>query len=161
MEQNKLNELNKIVEECLSQHKGGEKFFDHLDKEIQKEPIINELINMIDNENIIVSGKFGIFFNNYIKSFCSNYNVIVVKGGLRVGKEIDNLSYLKEQICDKEFLFIDDSFYSGITRNVIKTELERLGGKLTKTLVVYDGNKKKDHTVKSLYRYYDNFKEEN
>ena len=127
----------------LEEHKGGEKFFDNLDKNVQQELIIEKLLLSIpiEDEIIIVSGKFG----NYL---------ILVSGGLRVGNKID-LSYIKNYIENKNFIFIDDSFYSGRTRDVIKNELIKYKSNLIKTYVIYDGGKIRDSNVCSLYRYYD------
>jgi len=149
-----LNLLNTIVKECLEQHEGGEKFFDNLDKSIQETSIIYDLYNLIEEDkrnNIIVSGKFGVFFTNL---FHSHPNIILVNGSLRKNNKINDLEYLSNKIKDKNYIFIDDSFYSGKTRNSIKKEIERLDGNLINTYVVYDGSKEKDDTVISLYRYY-------
>ncbi len=149
-----MNLLNTIVKECLEQHEGGEKFFDNLDKSIQETSIIYDLYNLIEEDkrnNIIVSGKFGVFFTNL---FHSHPNIILVNGSLRKNNKINDLEYLSNKIKDKNYIFIDDSFYSGKTRNSIKKEIERLDGNLINTYVVYDGSKEKDDTVISLYRYY-------
>lgn len=156
--------INRMVAECIRQHKGGEKFFDYLDENIRNElSILDELIIKIANNfrsdiNFIVSGRFGkVFINYYSQEFRLNDDqIIVVNGGLRKGVKIDDLSYL--DLKDKNFVFVDDSFYSGKTRNAIKNEIDRLGGKLVKTYVVYDGSKVKDNEVESLFRYYDNYK---
>jgi len=151
-----LNLLDEIVRQCLEQHKGGEKFFDHLDKTIQEIPVVYDLFDSIkhDRKNIIVSGKFGVFFKNL---FSSHPNIIVVSGGLRKNIKIKDLTYLEYKIKTEDYIFIDDSFYSGKTRNAIKNEIERLGGKLINTYVIYDGSIERDISVSSLYRYYDNY----
>lgn len=84
--------------------------------------------------------------------------MICVRGGLRSGNLVDDISYLPLE--GKRVVFLDDSYYLGRTRNVIKEELERNGAKLLKTIVAYDGSKVKDKDVVSLFRYYDNYKEE-
>lgn len=157
--------LNKIVKDCLAQHEGGEKFFDYLDENIRVNMNILDLLSVKfllgnDFDKIVVSGKFGRMFANYYMNdlYTDDAKIIMVNGGLRKDEPIDDLSHLN--IKGKKFIFVDDSFYSGKTRNVIKAEIERLGGKLIQTYVVYDGSKEKDKTVRSLYRYYDNFKEE-
>lgn len=142
----------------LEQHKGGEEFFNHLDIAIQQYPIVYQLLiklNTFRNKEhmysprIIASGKFGRFFRNYFK-----LPDIVVNGDLRKGKTIDDLSYMKEMIKDQDFIFIDDSFYSGKTRMAINNELSKYNGKIIQTFVVYDGSIEKDDTVQSLYRYH-------
>lgn len=145
----------------LEEYEGGEQFFDNLDANIQHETIIYRLLDLIPakHRNIIVSGKFGRFFSNWYNSEI-DYGVtldkiIAVEGGLRKGIKL-NLDYMSNFIRGKEFIFIDDSFYSGKTRDAVKSEIERHSGKLANTYVVYDGSKEKDGTVHSLYRYYDN-----
>jgi len=154
-----MYELDKIVKEMLEQHVGGEIFFDHLDKAIQTTPIINQLYDSIfkyhDDVKIIVSGKFGNFFSNWFTAhFKTDEMIINVNGGLRKGDLIDNLDYLKSYIKDNRYIFLDDSYYSGKTQRAVRNEIERLGGKLVNTFVIYDGSVNKSGDVKSLYRYY-------
>jgi len=154
-----MYELDKIVKEMLEKHIGGEIFFDHLDKAIQTTPIINQLYDSIfeyhDDVKIIVSGKFGNFFSNWFTAtFKTDEMIINVNGGLRTGDLIDNLDYLKSYIKDKKYIFLDDSYYSGKTQRAVRNEIERLGGKLVNTFVIYDGSVNKSKDVKSLYRYY-------
>ena len=155
-----MYELDKIVKEMLEKHIGGEIFFDHLDKAIQTTPIIEQLYNMVEkynyDVNIIVSGKFGTFFGNWytVNTNWADQMIINVNGGLRTGFSIDNLDYLSEYIRNNKFVFLDDSYYSGKTQRAVRNEIERLGGKLINTFVIYDGSVNKSDDVKSLYRYY-------
>jgi len=71
---------------------------------------------------------------------------------LRKGESIIDLSPFN--VYNKNFIFIDDSFYSGKTRNCIDAELQKYDSKIIRTIVCYDGSKEKDDTVSSLYRYY-------
>ena len=161
------SEIDSIVKEIMCRHSGGTAFFDNLDKEIRKPAIIDQIYSYaykyivksgIYCAGLIVSGKFGRFFNNWYNSTTDlesqPMTVIVVNGGIREGASIDNLNYMKSSIYCGNFIFIDDSFYSGDTRNAIKNEIERLGGNLVKTFVIYDGSLIKDNTVESLYRYH-------
>lgn len=154
--------IDKIVEDMIKQHKGGERFFDHLDDIVKNNQSITDmLITLAEHHsglpskdmNIIVSGEFGrLFSNNYQKKFNT---LLVVKGGLRKNIQIDDLSFT--DIKNKEFIFFDDSFYSGKTRNAIENELVKNGAALQCSAVAYDGSKNKDCKVHSLYRYYDNY----
>lgn len=152
--------LDQIIKDMLEQHVGGEKFFDRLDQAIQQKPIIDQLISLFDKHDdlhIICLGNFGRFFVNYLSANYVNEDdcmIIAVNGGLRKGDPIDDLTYIKEALIDQEFIFIDDSFYSGKTRDAVAIELEKHGAKIVRTYVVYDGSKVKDTTVESLYRYY-------
>lgn len=152
-----MQKLDSLVKDMLEEHKGGTAFFDHLDEAIQKdETIVNSFIDMIpDDYGIIGSGKFGRFFLNYFKQQrpAEARTIITVNGGLRKQETIDDLSYLDLQ--HRELIFVDDSFYSGKTRNKVQMEVERNGGLVIATYVLYDGSHEKDETVHSLYRYHD------
>lgn len=157
-----VKEMVSIVNECLIQHEGGEKFFDAIDEKLRDDKVlINMMINKIKtNEEfdyVIVSGKFGNVFIEY----CNNYldedfskRIIVVNGGLRKGYDVmpfwNNFDMKKKKI-----IFIDDSFYLGRTRDKIKNAIEDNNGELICTYVFYDGSKVKDDKVHSFYRYYD------
>ena len=144
-------QMNDIVNEMIKLHKGGEKFFDNLDEQIKRKELLYELEGMTEGRSLIVSGRFGIYWQN----FFNDPDTILVNGSLRKGEEIISLEPFKNYIEHKGFVFVDDSFYNGRTRDVIKAEIEKWGGELIKTVVAYDGSKKKDSSVESLYRYYD------
>lgn len=149
--------LDNLVKEMIKEHEGGEKFFDNLDEAVREETYTYDLMKLAGRLlytcNIIVSGKFGRYFMNFVET--SKLKVNIVNGGLRSGARIeDDLCYI-EELDNKEFIFFDDSFYSGKTRNVIKEYLEERGAVLLDTYVIYDGSKEKDPYVHSLYRYYD------
>lgn len=165
--------LDKIVEDCIRDHVGGPAFFEHLDEMVRDHTCISYIDALLrqayldDYENIIVSGKFGqhvgnlfSFKNgtNYIKAGIYYYDkmeCLVVNGDLRGENAVITMDDKLADCCyGYDFAFVDDSFYSGKTRNVIKQFVEDHHGTLTQTYVVYDGSKEKDPTVKSLYRYY-------
>lgn len=151
-----MHKLDKLVKNMLSQHVGGEVFFDHLDEAIRNnERIVDALIAKIPNiekQIIIVSGRFGQFFKNYLKVLeIEPKEIIWVEGGLRQGNKPKNLEHY---IIDQDVLFIDDSFYSGKTRDVISEALAERRFKISNTYVVYDGSHEKENNVHSLYRYY-------
>lgn len=156
--------MESLVNECLLQHIGGEKFFDELDYKLRND---NSLITMmigkiLENETfdyIIVSGKFGKVFKSYCKKHMNKdfyNNIINVKGGLRKGYEIDEF-WNKYDIKNKRIIFIDDSYYLGRTKDKIKDTINSHGGIFINTYVFYDGSKVKDNNVNSFYRYYDHY----
>lgn len=152
--------LNSIVASMIVKHNGGSAFFNAVDDIIkQDESIILELINkareLHSDMNVIVSGEFGLYFTNSIKSID---NVIAVNGSLRKddAKVID-LDPFADQIRGKEFVFIDDSFYSGTTRNKINEALNEYDASIVHTVVAYDGSETKEDSVHSLFRYYDHY----
>lgn len=162
--------LDKIVEDCIRDHVGGPVFFEHLDEMVRNYSYIDMLLNKVyidGYRDIVVSGKFGQYIGNlfsfkdrtnYIKVkqlYYDTMDCLVVNGDLRGDNPIVIMDDEFAKCCyNCDFAFVDDSFYSGKTRNVIKQFVEDHRGTLTQTYVVYDGSKEKDPTVKSLYRYY-------
>lgn len=156
--------INYLVEECLIQHEGGEKFFDAIDEKLRNDKLlltmmIGKVLEQKSFDYIIVSGHFG----NVFKSFCQkNFdqelgkNIIVTNGGLRKNNSITTF-WKDYDIENKNIIFIDDSFYLGRTRDKIKSAIEEHHGKFVCTYVFYDGSKIKDPLVHSFYRYYDHY----
>lgn len=154
-----MKELEKIINECLKKLGGGEKYFDLLDDKICKSDevlkhfftkLVNHKLSMLDG--VIVSGKFGRMIHN--KSFLYNFNcnLIIVNGGIRKTGIVEEF---KDSIHkDGLYLFLDDSFYSGTTRDAISNKLDDYGATLVHTLVIYDGSINKDARVDSLFRYH-------
>ena len=147
--------LDRIIFQCYLKHRGGEAFFEELDIEVRDKSITNLLVKrgLLNHEDIVVSGKFGIFFHSVYKSIFRN--IIVVDGGLRKAEKELWLDIPCDSIRGRDFAFVDDSFYSGITRGKITAEIRRLGGDIKQSFVIYDGSKTKDNSVTSIYRYYD------
>ena len=154
--------LNPLVNLLLEEYIGGKPFFNKLDNVIRKNSVylscmINEVVDKEAFDYIIVSGNFG----KYFRMYCKNNNLlsdklIVVNGSLREGKNI--IPFWNDyDINNKKIIFIDDSFYSGRTRDKIKEAVINNRGTFLKTYVFYDGSKVKDDSVKSFYRYYDNY----
>jgi|GEM_PF-971481 len=155
--------INKIVKKCLLHHEGGIKFFNMLDENIRKDKnLFYHMINFIntfkiDYQGIIVSGKFGKEFFKYVKeqNYFKDKHIICVNGGLRVVKPVVNLCNIDIKLLNnKNFILIDDSFYSGKTRNVIKDTLNIYESELLHTFVFYDGSITKEVNVSGFYRWY-------
>lgn len=149
-----MNVLEK-VNECLEKYHGGEIFFDELDKMLKfDEETLKNFMRVvgietwIHNQYTIASGEFGLCIHNY----CLDVDIIV-QGGLRNGNAILDLS--KFVVPGHRYLFLDDSYFSGATAEVVKKEVERCGGVFDGCYVIYDGSKEPIHNVKSIYRYYD------
>ena len=159
-----IKEMESIVNECLKQHEGGEKFFDAIDENLRNDNLLITVMigKVVENEKfdyIIVSGKFGKVFKDFsLKHIGKKFSdkVIVVNGGLRGNNEIINF-YDYYDIKEKDIVFIDDSYYLGRTRDKIKYMIQKHGGNLLCTYVFYDGSRVKDDLVHSFYRYYDNY----
>ena len=65
---------------------------------------------------VIASGEIGLCLYNY--GFPID---IIVQGGLRKNKEVLDLSPFID--ANKDYVFIDDSYFSGKTAQVIKEEI--------------------------------------
>ena len=81
---------------------------------------------------------------------------MLLNGGLRHIEKI-SLEHIADRIRKKDFIFIDDSYYLGRTRDVIRAEIERLKGNFQHTYTIYDGSKWKDKNLTSLFRYHEIF----
>lgn len=156
--------LTDIVNNCLEEYVEGECFFDAIDSYIRNNDFL--IATMIDKiltyekfDYLIVSGRFGKNFKDYILKYRFDDlkdKIIVVNGNLRHDDEVIDF-YNTYDILNKEFIFVDDSYYLGRTRDKIKEAILNHGGRLITTYVFYDGSKIKDENVHSFYRYYDNF----
>lgn len=157
------SKVNEVVREILQLHTGGKEFFENLDIAIRNTDIVqvlyDEIEKFIDHRlhlYIVVSGKFGTFFKNWITCFGSDIDYIyTVNGGLREGEPIDSLEPFKKDIEGQDIIIIDDSLYSGRTIDTIIDHIKSLGGNYKATFVIYDGSKEKRPDVHSLYRYYE------
>ena len=157
--------LNEIVQNLIRQHTGGEQFFDALDNELRNHQDLLTLLHqkarafevlqpnypaVIGGIGYVMSGKFGLYAREEV-------NGLLVNGGLRKGEPCMDLEpllrYFKEGGI-KDFIFVDDSFYSGKTRDTIAAELAKHGCRIIQTFVVYDGSITQDTAVQSLYRYH-------
>ena len=162
--------LDKLVAALIRDHVGGERFFDNLDKAVQKQAFMDALFYELfheDNENelqildpvIVVSGTFGQYFTNWLRHEAQEdmYDVLQVEGGLRHTQETKALEPFEDLIRDRKVVFFDDSYYSGTTEGAVKDAIEAAGGELVRTYVVYDGSRNNSGIVRSLFRYHDHY----
>lgn len=146
-----------ILDTLRNNPKGGERFFTELDENLRTVEALQEFLYFVPRNfnNIICSGKFG----KFLKDNSSFYNLINVEGGLRKGGTVD-LSKYHDRIEGKVFVFLDDSFYSGNTCRAIRKAIEREGGLLHRTYVMYDGSTQEYQEThrwdvsRSLFRYH-------
>lgn len=150
-------DITGIVEECILQHKGGERFFDALDERIRTGRMLlrgimsNVIFSNLKFDYIIVSGKFGKVFKAFCEEEYPFYKVFAINGSLRG----DGKVFTKfEDKWKGRYIFIDDSFYSGTTMKKVETFLLNNNSNLVSTFVFYDGSKEKNDNIKSFYRYY-------
>ena len=125
--------LNIIIKDLLKEHpEGGEKFFDALDLLIRGDSdILSMFLDFVMNnlsENItygvVLSGKFGcVLYNNYghILSKYFDGGIILTNGGIRKGEP----AYLGvTELSCTNYVFLDDSYYSGKTKSGIEEALK-------------------------------------
>lgn len=139
--------LNIIIKDLLKEHpEGGEKFFDALDLLIRGDSdILSMFLDFVMNnlsENItygvVLSGKFGcVLYNNYghILSKYFDGGIILTNGGIRKGEP----AYLGvTELSCTNYVFLDDSYYSGKTKSGIEEALKNIDSKakITNTFVV-------------------------
>lgn len=148
------NQMFEKVNVLLEKYVGGQIFFTELDKAVKfNQQILEELVNKAKSFHdclTIASGEIGLSMHNLGVKID-----LLVPGGLRHDPTKINLEPFTYKIEGKDFIFIDDSYFSGKTAMVVKEEIERLGGRFIGSLVAYDGSKYKEDNVWSLYRYYD------
>lgn len=158
-----MNTNDKIIE-ILKQHpEGGETFFNALDLMLRSDfdilaelkELIRKNITNLKNVNIILSGHFGIALINNDNIWLSQFkNFYLIQGGLRGN---DKGEFLKDYKTDSsENIFVDDSFYSGTTRNKIDSLIRGKGliKGINSTFVIYDGSPLIQKDVHSLFKYY-------
>lgn len=159
--------LNYKIAEILKQHEGGEEFFDALDAMVRGDMnILHTFLNFVYSEigdtgeySLILSGQFGnalmsIYGAKLFEDFSS---VILVEGGLRSGK---TPTIFRQTFVNTKFIMLDDSFYSGTTKDTIERALKMIDSqaRIVKTFVIYDGSKVKKNNIFSMFRYYDHYK---
>lgn len=163
--------INDLVEEVLRTKIGGEEFFTEIDSRVAHPDYSMQLIQLVEDTlsistyterlGLIVTGKFGLYFYAFLVNK-PEYNgevdssFVITNGDLRVGVPCISLESYKDSISIiKDYILIDDSYYSGTTRCSIENELAKFGGNIVEVFVAYDGSHDKDPKVHSLYRYYD------
>lgn len=152
-------EMINVVDTFLNEYVGGEEFYDALDEQIRINDVwLYAMIALVEKEDfdkLIVSGNFGRRFYKFVQDKISEElatKILVANGSLRKGNSI---GLENKDFNSQKFIFIDDSFWAGRTRNAIQKFVEENNGIFLNTYVFYDGNKVKDKNVVSFYRYYD------
>lgn len=166
--------MSNLVNKILNNNPGGDSFFDKVD-DIIKDPnnidIILSIFNRIyqkygNNYNLSLSGSFGSYILSLIKSKKIKCKGTIVlfngsvtshknKMGLITKDKNVEVKYNNDDINDKRFIFVDDSYYSGTTEKLINQYLNTSNSSIIYTYVIYDGNDQKDNNRYSLYKYYD------
>ena len=153
------NEYTRVIKQLLKKYVGGRPFFDALDEYIKThDDMMVALIKGFENEHIVTSGTFGDnLYELYEQGKFKCKSITVFNGKICTKKKGVTCWYpAMVDLEDKEFIFVDDSTFSGRTIKVIDEYLKKHHNSRIKGVsVAYDGSKQKDPKVKSLYRYYD------
>lgn len=144
--------ITNIVDSVLLKYKEGQEFFSNLDLSFRNKKVIDILLHSIPKDcKIITSGSFG----RKITLLYPEKVSLLLPGDLR-HMEKYSLDSIRDRIKHQDYIFLDDSYYSGRTVNVVRKALEEQQGNLVKTFVIYDGKKNKDKDIEYFYRYFDN-----
>ena len=152
--------LDRIVNDLLKKHRGGKDFFDALDqaiKDVTSYDMVLALLKGNTNEWIVSSGEFG---DNIYKLWKENRfkckGVLVFNGKMQTNKIGVTGWYPTDfDLNNKNFIFVDDSLFSGGTYKKIDNFLRNYNSKIKSVSVIYDGSRKKSRIVKSFFRYYE------
>jgi len=144
--------ITNTVDAILHKYKEGQEFFSNLDLSFRNKIVIETLMSYIPKEfKIVTSGSFG----KKIKEIFPHKVDILMPGNLRHMDKYD-LTTQRKKIKKQNYIFLDDSYYSGRTVAVVRQAIEKQNGNLVKTFVIYDGKKNKDKDIEYFYRYFDN-----
>ena len=151
--------LHSIVNDLLSKHEGGKPFFDALDdaiKDVYNEDMILALLKGNSNEWIAASGGFGDrVYNLWKRGKFRCKGIVVFNGKMMTNKTGVNNWYPPDfDLSNKDYVYVDDSYFSGGTARKINGFLSEHNSKIKHVSVIYDGSKEKSKLVKSFFRYY-------
>jgi hypothetical protein len=151
--------LANLVQELLAKHKGGVEFFDALDdkiKSITNKDMILALLKGNSNEWMATSGEFGDTIYKLWKEGYFKCKGLVVFNGKMLTHSKGVSGWYPEgfDLEGKDFVYVDDSYFSGSTVRKIDDFLNQHGSRIKSVSVIYDGSKEKIPFVKSFFRYY-------
>lgn len=157
-----------IVNKCLAEESGGKSYFTRLDAEVKKRPgLLAEYIKYVTDVagiyNVVVSGEIGDRYAELqrVGEIPDNISLFLLPGGLRKDSAKLASKGCPREFSQKEFIFLDDSYYSGKTLNAVADYVRGAGGFIRHAYMFYDGSPVKNKNVSSLYRYYDFYGEDN
>lgn len=150
--------IEELVKDVSKEFRGGEKYFDNLDKRIKENRVIIYALigEFMGSENgIVLSGEFGVNVATLIDEESLPISYILTVGSPRRG---ETLRIASTQGSADYYIFVDDSYFSGNTYRKIKDFLRETRNKFVSGVkVAYDGSKYFDENenLKSFYRFYD------
>lgn len=153
------DKLDRIVHDLLIKYHGGRPFFDALDssiKDITNNTMILALVKGNTNEYIASSGEFGDILYKLWKEGKFKCKKLVTFNGKMLTNRIGVNNWYPPDFDfeNKEFVYIDDSLFSGSTYRKIDNFLKEHNSRIKSISVIYDGSKEKNKMIKSFFRYY-------
>lgn len=151
--------LSMIVKNLIEKYGGGRPFFHALDdsiKDITNSDMMSALVKGNANEWIVTSGEFGDkIYKMWVDKKFKCKGVLVFNGKMQTDKIGVTGWYPTDfDFSDKEFVYIDDSLFSGSTYKKIDNFLNTKNSRIKSVHVIYDGSKEKNKMIKSFFRYY-------
>lgn len=151
-----MNEMKRIVKECLDRYVGGNKYFHELDDRIKFNRDILYAMHLATEGTIrVLSGEFGRQFVQMLKDIDQLYDFILVEGSPRKNEDV-RITKIDFTGGGNGVVFIDDTYFSGKTffycKGLVKGKYDI---DIDHSLVAYDGSKHKRKDVRSFYRYFD------
>lgn len=151
--------VKSMVVDLLDKFEGGPLFFLNLDKQIKdpkNEDIIIELLSGCKNEWVCSSGEFGeIVFDLWMEGKIKCKGVVYFNGKIVEKRSGIHTWTPKEFIFKgKEFIYVDDSYFSGRTSDMVDNFLKDNGAKLKDIYVIYNGSSR-NKNIKSFFSYCD------
>jgi hypoxanthine-guanine phosphoribosyltransferase len=153
------DKLHLIIKNLTKKYKGGKEFFHALDdsiKDITNQDMILALLKGNSDEWIATSGAFGdIVYKMWEDGKFKCKGLVVFNGKMLTHKKgVNNWYPVDFDLSDKEFIYVDDSFFSGSTYKKINGFLKENNSIIKEVSVIYDGSRMKTNIVKSFFRYY-------
>jgi hypothetical protein len=159
---NPIDKLKNIINDLLSTHNGGISFFGAFDdsmRDSNNEDIIIEMFKNLKNNWIISSGGFGdTVYKMWEDGKIKCLGMLIFNGKMYTRKKGVTSWYPHNfDISNKDYVFVDDSLFTGNTYKKIDDYLRsEYESQISKVCVIYDGSRQKNSNVESLFRYYDN-----
>jgi len=161
------------AELILAEYGEGTPFFDAMDASLRRSAFMDILLDEFAARfgasfDLVVSGKFGAALCAYLANEgrerlerqLGGRMPLLLPGNLRHTSSLPLDSHA-DRISGRLFVMADDSMYKARTRDLIRTEMRKVGGRLMHSLILYDGSALKHDDVTGFYRYFDHHPEKN
>jgi hypothetical protein len=150
--------IEEAVEAALKVAPGGSAYFDALDERLRQPGYFEALEIMVREHHgyvppVVVTGQFGQAYADW-RHATNRPRPFVLPGGLR----FDSLNVIGERLPilypGSKVVILDDSIYSGKTRQEIIEWLDHHGATAICTHVLYDGAPERIPGVHPMFRYH-------